>query len=69
MPAHFKRCSLEMQRVCPSIRVATVAAKHVHVATAPLLTLREFTDANVSSTEGQIVLNIGGAHDPGTACS
>jgi preprotein translocase subunit SecD len=31
----------------------------VHVTIQPMLTLSDFTDANVTLTEGQIVLNIG----------
>ncbi|MBI1213829.1 MAG: hypothetical protein GC190_20400 [Alphaproteobacteria bacterium] len=37
----------------------------VHVSSPPLLTTADFTSANVSRTEGQVVLNVGLSHAAG----
>src|SRR5207248_3480024 len=67
----FAGCILSAQ-TCPTMEVSIVADKRddstrrmttddgrrISLNEKPLLTIRDFTDANVSLTEGQIVLNV-----------
>jgi preprotein translocase subunit SecD len=48
----------------PGSKAMPADGKTVHVSQKPLLTLRDFTNAHVTLTEGQIVLNVGLKPEP-----
>lgn len=51
--------SIVADKPAPSTRQISAEGEIISLTEKPLLTMGDFTDANVSLTEGQIVLNVG----------